>query len=916
MRPMHLETKEASSSAFLNDWRSTVILLLTLLLAFAVRVNCLDCQSLWLDEAASAYRTALPLPAFFQDAADNLQAPGYFLLLRGWVALAGISAFSLRYFSVLSGLLLAPVAYQFGRRYHHHRPTALLAAILAATSPAHIYYSQETRMYAFLPVLYLLLLWLTLQLWRRPHRLLWVAIAILEALAVYLHLFSAFMLVALNLLLAFTYVRRRSTHPFLRSWASSQLLAFLAVLPWLWFTWRNGGGLPANLDANAAGAAFFSVQNYLDEVWPFLWTGLIGLRPVFVYWSLLLAALLFLGLALASTRAAGHTQRALLTLLVAAGVPLLLGALVWYYNPLTHPRYLVFLVGPLAILLAQALSSLAANRVLRLLVPAGLLLILLLDVSALRAARIDPEHRRYDAAALASAIADRAKPADIALMPPNDRSLWYYDPAPARATNWPYAGGDQQARAEQITRLLEGYQSAFLVEYHDLYSYDAHGQVRYLLEANGRLLERFTVDRMDVYHIALDAADTPQTVPLDVQCGPLRLTGAAFSHELESGDAPTLALRWRLEEDTDETFVASARLMDGADQLAGADRRLLSAQETSTASWQTGTETMTYFVLPLPLGTPPLPFDLAVLLHTEGGDTLSCTNDGDALHLGQITLTTTDQRTSDAYGTWQDALWHTPSVTELAGGLQLEAYNVRPALLRPGQPVYVTLRWRATDSIAGNLNPELLLSPDGDSSERANGELFAKYPTSRWRAGDLFIETRELRVPATLEPFPLQIVVDDVILTIGDLEVALSELQWRLPEEAIPLCAQFSSVGALQGYQWQLSEGENLGTLTLYWQGGDAAPADTSYTVFAQLQATDGWVLAQDDDLPTDGERPTTTWLPGEIIADEHHIPIPGDRPPQTRLAVGLYEFDTLERVPAFDCSSERLPDDAVVITP
>lgn len=916
MRPMHLETKEASPSAVLNDRRSTVILLLTLLLAFAARVNCLDCQSLWLDEAASAYRTALPLPALFQDAADNLQAPGYFLLLRGWVALAGISAFSLRYFSVLSGLLLAPVAYQFGRRHLHHRPTAFLAALLAATSPAHIYYSQETRMYAILPVLYLLLLGLVLQLWRRPHRLLWIAIAILEALAVYLHLFSAFMLVALNLLLAFTYVRRHSTRNFLRSWASSQLLTFLVILPWLWFTWRNGGGLPANLDAAAAGAAFFSVQNYLDEVWPFLWTGLVGLRPVFVYWSLLLAALLFMGLALATTRAAAHTKRALLTLLVAAGVPLLLGALVWYYNPLTHPRYLVFLVGPLAILLAQALASLAANRVLRLLVPAALLLILLLDVSALRAARVDSEHRRYDAAALASAIADRAKPADIALMPPNDRSLWYYDPAPARATNWPYAGGDQQARAHQLMRRLEGHQSAFLVEYHDLYSYDAHGQVRYLLEANGRLLERFTVDRMDVYHIALDAADTPQTAALDVQCGPLRLIAATFSHKVEPGDAPTAALRWRLEEETSITFVAGARLMDGADQLAGADRRLLSEQETSTASWQTGTEATTYFVLPIPLGTPPQSFDLAVRLHSEAGEDVSCGNDDDALHLGQVALTAADQRTSDAYGTWQGALWHTPSVTQIAGGLQLEAYNVRPALLRPGQPVYVTLRWRATDRIADDLNPELLLTPDGDSSERATGELFAKHATSRWRADDLFIETRELRVPVTLEPFPLQILVDDVILTIGDLQVALSALQWRLPEEAIPLCAQFSSVGALQGYQWQPAESENVGALTLYWQGGDAAPADTSYTVFAQLQAPDGWVLAQDDDLPADGQRLTTTWLPGEIIADEHHIPIPGDSPPQTRLAVGLYELDTLERIPAFDCSSERLPDDAVVITP
>lgn len=913
---MHSETKEAPLSAFLDGWRATTLLLLIILFAFALRVNCLDCQSLWLDEAASAYRTALPLPAFFQDTADNLQAPGYFLLLRGWVALSGMSAFSLRYFSVLSGILLAPVTYAFARRFLNHPHTAVLTVILIAINPLHIYYSQETRMYAVLPVLYLLMLGLALQLWHRPNRLLWIAIALLEILAVYLHLFSAFMLVALNLLLAFAYFRRRSTGRFLRFWIVSQLLVFLFILPWLWFTWRNGGNLPANLDATAAGAASFTIRNYLGELWPFLWTGLTGLRPVFVYWSLLLAGILLVGLAFAFTQAAGHTRRVLIALLLAAGAPLILGALVWTYNPLTHPRYLIFLAAPLTILLAQSLASLAASRVLRLVVPAGLLLVLLLDFSALRAVQTNPEHRRYDAAALSSAIAHRAEPGDIVLMPPNDRSLWYYDPAPARAENWPFAGGNQAARAEQMAHLLQGHESAFLVEYHDLYSYDPHGQVRYLLEANGRLLERFTVDRMDVYQIGLRASDTPQMAPRDIRCGPLRLTGTVFPKAVQPGDAPAVALRWRLEEETDEAFVASARLIDGTNQIAGADRPLLSEQETSTASWQMGTHATTYFVLPIPLGTHPQSFDLAVLLHSEDGETLSCGNDGDVLHLGQVTLSTADQRTSDAYGTWQDALWHAPSVTEIAGGLQLESYNVRPASLRPGQSVYVTLRWRAMDSIGRDIHPELLFSPNGESSERTPGELFTEYPTSRWRAGDLFIEMRELRVPATTEPFPLQIAVDDEVLTIGDLRVDLSALQWRLPEEAIPLCAQFSSIGALQGYQWQRSEEENLATLSLYWQGNDEAPAETSYTVFAQLQAPDGWVLAQDDDLPADGERPTTTWLPAEIIVDQHHIPLPDNLPPQTRLAVGLYELDTLERVPAFDCDGNRLTDDAVIFMP
>lgn len=897
------------------------MLVLIIFAAFALRVSCLYCQSLWLDEAASAYRTTLPLPALFQDAARNLQAPGYFLLLRAWVALAGMSAFSLRYFSVLTGILLAPVAYWFAGRYLHHRRAALLSAALVALNPAHIYYSQETRMYAVLPVLYLLILGLARQLWRRPRPVHWIALAILEVFAAYLHLFSTFMLVAANLLLAWAYVRRRPTRQFLGPWLSSQLLVFVAILPWLWFTWRNGGSLPANLDATAAGAASFSVQNYLGQLWPFLWTGLTGLRPVFTYWSLLLAAVLVLGLALTYRRTPSSTRRALAALILSVVVPLLLGTLVWTYNPLTHPRYLLFLAGPLTILLAQGLTMLARRRIMLPVAAAALLLLILLDVSAVRAVRLDPEHRRYDAAALASAIARRASPEDVVLMPPNDRSLWYYDPAPASVANWPFAGGDQEARTEHLTRLIESHESAFLVEYHDLYSYDPHEQVRHLLEANGHLLEQFTVDRMDVYHIALGDSSRSQVTPLDISCGPLRLTGAAFPNEVQPGDAPTLALHWRLEEDTAETYVVSARLMDGANQLAGADKRLLSEEETETARWQVGTEATTYYLLPFPLGTPPLSYSLDVMLYPEGGQPLHCGENEDyaLIHMGSVSLSRADQRADDAYGTWEAVDWRAPAEAASAEGIEVEAYSIRPHSVRPGEPIFITLRWRAKSEVGRELHPVLLLSRLSDETlfDRTVSKLFQRHPTTHWREGDLYIETLQLNMYATLEPLQLAIAERDTLLqTLGDIRIDPTVLQWNLPSEASRACVRFQDVGALRGYQWQVTDEGTAATLTLYWQGNEESPTDTSYTVFAQLQAPDGWVLAQDDSLPADGDRPTTTWLPGEIISDEHHIPLPGDRPDQTRLAIGFYDLATLERVPAYGCDGNRLPDDAVIIHP
>jgi uncharacterized membrane protein len=52
--------------------------------------------------------TSLPTRAMLLDIADNLHTPAYYVILDGWVSLAGSSAFTLRYLSVLSGLLFVP----------------------------------------------------------------------------------------------------------------------------------------------------------------------------------------------------------------------------------------------------------------------------------------------------------------------------------------------------------------------------------------------------------------------------------------------------------------------------------------------------------------------------------------------------------------------------------------------------------------------------------------------------------------------------------------------------------------------------------------------------------------------------------------------------------------------------------------
>lgn len=86
-----------------------------------------------------------------------MHPPLYFLLLKGWMALAGVSALAVRFFSVWFNVLLVSAPYALGRRWLDSH-TGLLAGLLVAISPLYIVYSQEARVYAMLPLLYIALM--------------------------------------------------------------------------------------------------------------------------------------------------------------------------------------------------------------------------------------------------------------------------------------------------------------------------------------------------------------------------------------------------------------------------------------------------------------------------------------------------------------------------------------------------------------------------------------------------------------------------------------------------------------------------------------------------------------------------------------------------------------------------------------
>jgi len=119
-----------------------------------------------------------------------------------------------------------------------------------------------------------------------------------------------------------------------------------------------------------------------------------------------------------------------------------------------------------------------------------------------------------------------------------------------------------------------------------------------------------------------------------------------------------------------------------------------------------------------------------------------------------------------------------------------------------------------------------------------------------------------------------------------------------LPSDALPLRVDFGGQAQLLGYELpedSVRLGETL-PLTLYWQALSLMEED--YTVFTHLLLPPDQVWAQEDDQLQDGQSPTSTWQPGQIIQDHYELALLAEAPPGVyEIEIGLYLPATGDRL-------------------
>jgi hypothetical protein len=109
-----------------------------------------------------------------------------------------------------------------------------------------------------------------------------------------------------------------------------------------------------------------------------------------------------------------------------------------------------------------------------------------------------------------------------------------------------------------------------------------------------------------------------------------------------------------------------------------------------------------------------------------------------------------------------------------------------------------------------------------------------------------------------------------------------------------------------------LAPGDSLVVALIWTSDGEV---ETEYMVFCHLLSASGELVAQRDGPPLYGVRPTSTWLAGEVMEDSYEIFLGSDLAPgDYELSVGMYDPESMERLPAYSAAGERLSEDRIVL--
>lgn len=348
------DTRPAASRGWApSPTLAAALLAAIVFLAALLRFGLITGQSLWWDEVVTWQQSRLPLGDMLAATAADNYPPLYNILAMASMAVLGETELALRLPSAILGTLTILATYWVGR-LAAGIPAGLLAALLLAFSPYHIWYSDEARMYALLACSATLLAGCVLSFAERPRWWMGLASIFCAMALLYSHPYGALTWAAICLGIAPLLILRGDI-PRLATLAALQLAALLAFAPWI--------GVLLSRAADIQSAGF-----WIEPVTPWsLFQLLVQLSSgPFLFAAIVVGTRLAFGKP--ATPPLADTERpqmplVLAFLLVWALLPVLAGTVLsWTIQPMLISRYVIGSLPPLLILTAVGFLRLPKGR--------------------------------------------------------------------------------------------------------------------------------------------------------------------------------------------------------------------------------------------------------------------------------------------------------------------------------------------------------------------------------------------------------------------------------------------------------------------------------------------------------------------------------------------------------------------------
>lgn len=390
---------------------------------------------------------------------------------------------------------------------------------------------------------------------------------------------------------------------------------------------------------------------------------------------------------------------------------------------------------------------------------------------------------------------------------------------------------------------------------------------------------------------------------------------------MQPGKASNITLFWRAGQPRDD-YTVFLHAVDPAGERWGQQDAMPGGDSYPTTAWTPGEIILDRHSLALRPETPPGEYRLVMGVYTWPDMRRLPARVGDRVSRA-VSLQTVSVLAPQPLEPAAVTPAH-PVEQPMGPALQLEGYDLNRETVSTGERLRVILYWAVRKRPAEDYQVVLWFRDDDGRrwGEFVEPPLAGTHPTTRWQPGQAWADVHHLTVPADLASSTYQLEVGlqppsgakEATVELGALQVTAVARQFEVPPMDHSVNADLGEQVRLLGYDMEpqlLKPGDTL-HLTLYWQA--RRPMDESYKVFTHLLNVDNEIWSQADAFPVDGTRPTTGWLPGEVITDRYDIPVDPDAPAGAyRVAVGMYNPETLERLPAAT-NGRRLAEDRILL--